>query len=93
LLEELDAGALEALRSQHLEVRVRDLEGARRALAQADYDVQVGDGALLLHEARALDAPDAVATLLVRAGAPPLRLAVEHEDLESHFLRLTEGVR
>jgi hypothetical protein len=27
--------------------------------------------------------------LLVGAGAPPVRLAVEQEDLEQHFLKLT----
>jgi hypothetical protein len=40
-------------------------------------------------DARAVEAPDEVAALLVRAGTPPVRLAVEHEDLEDHFLRLT----
>jgi len=32
--------------------------------------------------------PDEVATLLVAAGCPPTRLAVEREDLETYFLRL-----
>jgi hypothetical protein len=27
--------------------------------------------------------------LLVEAGVPPLRLAIEQEDIEEHFLRLT----
>jgi hypothetical protein len=30
-----------------------------------------------------------MATLLVKAGTPPTRLAVEQEDLEQYFLRLT----
>jgi ABC-2 type transport system ATP-binding protein len=42
-----------------------------------------------LREARAINAPDEVATLLVNAGTPPVRLAVEQENLEDYFLRLT----
>jgi hypothetical protein len=30
-----------------------------------------------------------VATILVHAGTPPIGLAVEQENLEDHFLRLT----
>ena len=37
----------------------------------------------------AIEAPDEVARVLVAAGAPPVRLVVEQEDLEAHFLRLT----
>ena len=33
--------------------------------------------------------PDDVAAALVAGGHPPTRLAVEQEDLEEHFLRLT----
>jgi ABC-2 type transport system ATP-binding protein len=39
----------------------------------------------------ALHRPDEVATWLVRAGAAPMSLRVEAEDLEDLFLRLTEG--
>ncbi len=38
----------------------------------------------------AVDEPDRMALHLVRAGLPPVRLAVEREDLERHFLRLTQ---
>ncbi len=89
LIEELAADNLEALRSQRLAIQTRDLEAAERALAQAGFAVTVGDGAIFLTEARALEAPDEVAAILVRAGAPPVRLAIEQEALEDHFLRLT----
>ena len=49
------------------------------------------DGPLEIRDERAIDAPDEVARLLVAAGAPPIRLGVEQEDLEQHFLRLTGG--
>jgi ABC-2 type transport system ATP-binding protein len=43
--------------------------------------------------AEAVRHPDGVAGLLVHAGCPPLHLAVEEEDLESLFLRLTAGAQ
>ena len=38
-----------------------------------------------------VESPEQIATLMVRAGAPPFRLSVQQEDLESHFLRLNRG--
>ena len=89
LIEELDAQELEALRLRRLEVRARDLETARSALVAAGFEVKSSGGALILDEARAVEAPDEVAKILSEAGTPPTKLAVEQEDLESHFLRLT----
>jgi ABC-2 type transport system ATP-binding protein len=89
LLEELEAEKLEELRSQRLEIRARNIEAAQYALAKAGFAVKTSDSMLVLNEARAIDAPDAVATILVEAGTPPIRLAVEQENLEDHFLRLT----
>lgn len=89
LIEELEAEKLEELRSRRLEVKTRDLERAERALTEAGFKLKVVDGSIYLAESRAFDAPDDVAALLVRAGAPPTRLAVEQEDLEQHFLKLT----
>jgi ABC-2 type transport system ATP-binding protein len=89
LLEELGTVKLEELRSRRLEVRTRDLKSAQQVLNKAGYSVKVSDEAISLFEARALDAPDEVATLLVQAGVPPIQLAVVHEELEEHFLRLT----
>jgi hypothetical protein len=42
---------------------------------------------LRLTDARAVNSPEAVATVLVQAGCPPNRLVVEQEDLETYFLR------
>ncbi len=89
LIEELDAEKLEELRSQRLEVKTRNLEAAQSALVQAGFAVKVGESALILNEARAIAAPDEVTTILVNAGTPPTRLAVEQENLEVYFLRLT----
>jgi ABC-2 type transport system ATP-binding protein len=89
LIEELEAERMEELRSRRLEVRVRDLPKAQRALEQAGYRTKTDGGAIFLAEERAIDSPDEIAALLVGAGAPPTRLAVEQEDLEQHFLKLT----
>jgi len=89
LLEELEAEKLEELRSQRLEIKARNLEAAQSALAQAGFAVKANESTIFLNEARAIDAPDEVATILVNTGIPPTRLAVEQENLEDYFLRLT----
>jgi ABC-2 type transport system ATP-binding protein len=89
LIEELDAAQMEAMRAQHLEVRARDLAAAQKVLNRAGFAVEVKSDTLLLNEPRAIQSPDTVASLLVEAGTPPTRLAVEQEDLEGYFLRLT----
>jgi ABC-2 type transport system ATP-binding protein len=89
LLEELDPERLDEMRSPRLEVQARDLRAAETALALAGYAVKAAPGVLLLDQAHAIDEPDKVAAILVQAGTPPTRLAVEQEDLEGHFLRLT----
>jgi ABC-2 type transport system ATP-binding protein len=91
LIEELDTDRLEQLRSPRLEIRARNMDAAMATLGRAGFAVNAEDGTIVLREARAVDAPDQVAAILVQAGNAPTRLAVEQEDLESHFLRLTGG--
>jgi len=93
LIEELDADKLEELRTRRLEIQSRNLDAARHALETAGFAVTPGGSALYLTETRALDAPDKIAALLVKAGAPPTRLAVVQENLEDHFMRLTGAHR
>ena len=89
LVEELEADELEQLRSLRLEIQVRDLPAAQRALTQAGYACKASEDSLVINETRAIEEPEAVATVLVNAGVPPTRLGVEQEDLEDYFLRLT----
>jgi ABC-2 type transport system ATP-binding protein len=93
LIEELDSKQLEELRSPRLEIRARDLEAAQSVLERAGYAVELRGGTIVLNEPRAINAPDDIAVLLTTAGVPPTRLAVQQEELEDHFLRLTGGRR
>lgn len=90
MVMEVDAAGLHALRERRLEVGSRDLGAAATALVGLGLAPRrVGD-VLELREPRALDAPEDIARALVARGAPPTRLVVVEEDLEAHFLRLTE---
>ena len=71
-----------------LEVDVPDTDRATALLLEAGFESHIRSGGLVLRETRALRHPELVATALVRAGAPPTRLALAEEDLETYFLRL-----
>jgi ABC-2 type transport system ATP-binding protein len=93
LIEELDTDQRELLRAKRLEVKTRNLEAAEICLRSAGYQFESKDGAIILNDAYAIEHADDVARILVNAGTPPIRLAVEQQDLEEHFLQLTGGVR
>ena len=91
LVEELDAGQLEALRTKRLEVKAHDLEAAQLSLKNAGYKYTIVDGTILLDEERAITHPDHIAQILVHAGAPPTHLAVKQQNLEEHFMQITSA--
>jgi ABC-2 type transport system ATP-binding protein len=96
LLQELNIDQLEHNRQRRLCVRVRDVEAARQALNSAGHAAEVlPDGSLQLTSPVAIERPDDINGLLVRAGTPPTHLQVEEEELEQYFLRLvgTNGGR
>lgn len=89
LIEELDAARLEELRAKQLVIGTRDLEKACKALV--DYEgLSTQDGRIAIKDPRAVETPEMIATILVNAGIPPTHLAIEQENLEEHFLRLTK---
>jgi ABC-2 type transport system ATP-binding protein len=90
LIEELDTDKLEQLRAKRLEVQTRNLEAAQISLKSAGYPFALQDSTIVINHAHAIEHPDTIARMLVNAGNPPTRLAVEQEDLENYFLRLTE---
>ncbi len=94
IVTEFDAEELSGRVRERLVVAARDLTAAAAALSAAGLAPQPGeDGTVVLTEARAVHGPDEVATLLVQAGCPPTTLVVQHDDLETYFLRLvgTDG--
>ena len=89
LLQELNIDELERNRQRRLSLRVRDVEAARQALISAGQPADVRpDGTLQLTSAAAIERPDDINCLLVKAGTPPTQLQVEEEELEQYFLRL-----
>jgi ABC-2 type transport system ATP-binding protein len=92
LIEELDTEALETLRAKRLEVKARDLEVATSCLQNAGYKLTMDDGMILIEDAHAIECPEEIAKILVHAGVPPMRLAVEQQNLEDHFLQLTHNM-
>lgn len=89
LLQELSIDELEKKRRRRLLLRVRDLELARQALSAAGHIAGVlSDGGIELENTAAIDRPEDISRLLVEAGAPPIELVTEEEDLEQYFLRL-----
>lgn len=91
LIEELDTDKLEQLRVKRLEVQARNLEAAQTSLKSAGYKFSLHDSTIVLDHPHAIEHPDTIAHILVNAGTPPTRLAVEQENLEDHFLRLIGG--
>ncbi len=93
LIEELGTHEFEKLRSPRLEIKARNLEGAVIGLQNAGYKPVIQDEMILLENDHAIDHPDEIARILVDAGTPPMRLTVEQQNLEDHFLQLTGGVQ
>jgi ABC-2 type transport system ATP-binding protein len=88
MVTELSTKDLGARIHRWLEVKARDLPAAAEVLRGNGFAVAERDGTLVLDGADAVESPEWIATVLVPAGNPPTRLAVESEDLEAFFLRL-----
>ena len=89
LIEELDTEKLEQLRAKRLEIRTRDAGAAQTSLQSAGYKFAMKDEMIVMDSEYAIEHPDDIARILVNAGNPPTRLAVEQQNLEEHFLQLT----
>ena len=88
LIEELDTNQLEKLRARRLEVQTRNLQAAQNSLQSAGYKFMTTDETILLDDEHAIEHPDDIAHILVNAGSPPTRLAVEQQNLEEHFMQI-----
>jgi ABC-2 type transport system ATP-binding protein len=95
LLQELDVDELWRTRRKRLLLQARDGEAACSALTAAGHPAEMlqdnsaeYSGFIQVKDTAAIEHPEDIASLLVRAGAPPMQLMVEEEDLEQYFLRL-----
>jgi ABC-2 type transport system ATP-binding protein len=93
LIEELDTVQLETLRARRLEVQARDLEAAKIRLQSAGYNVRIKNETIMLDDEYAIEHSDDIAYILVNAGTPPTRLAVEGQNLEEHFMQIIGAVQ
>ena len=88
LVRNLTMDELERSLQKKLVVGGRDLAAMKRVLAEHGFAcADTEDDRLELAEDRALDRPEQIAELLVRAKQPPTHLSVVTENLESYFLR------
>lgn len=89
ILYESSVREMEQKREKCLQVVTYDLPGTKTVLSNYGYDSSISDeGILEIKEARAIESPEKIADLLVRAGFPPCMLKVVVEDLENFFLRI-----
>jgi ABC-2 type transport system ATP-binding protein len=89
LIQETDYASLDKMRDKKLAVAARDMQKTVAVLKENGYKIIAQEsGSVEIHDGKAIEAPEAVSELLVRAGCPPVMLKVEEEDLESYFLRI-----
>jgi ABC-2 type transport system ATP-binding protein len=93
LIEELDTDTLEKLRSKRLAVKARNLEAAQHSLQSAGYQVTLNHETILMEDPQAIEHPDNIACIMVNAGTPPTKLAVEQQNLEDHFMQLIGDIK
>jgi len=89
LIQEMGVEEMEHSRHRRLLVRARDIETAQRVLSTAGFPGEIlSGGTLELNQTIAIEKPDDIASLLVKADTSPTQLLVEEEELEQYFLRL-----
>ena len=95
LVRFLDRRGLERERKKTLLLSGRDIAAMADVLSKAGFEAGVkkngGDAeppVLCIEHGGAVEHPERIVTLLVRAGCPPNLLKVEEEDLETFFMRV-----
>ncbi len=89
LIQEVDRNELEQLRQKRLLIDAHNQQGVEETLIKTGFSVTGHDqGNLEVKDKRAINHPEKIANIMVKAGYPPTLLKVEEEDLESYFLRL-----
>jgi len=89
LIQEIDTDKLESLLYKSLVVDTREKQKTVVCLNNKGIISDINkNGMIEIKDEKCVTNPDEVASLLVHSGYPPLLLKVEHEDLESYFLRV-----
>jgi ABC-2 type transport system ATP-binding protein len=94
LIKGLDRESLNRELKRALVIGGKNQDAMRTTLAKAGYGVELAKDflpysgpVLLIKDSEALERPEAVVSLLVKAGCPPNLVKVEREELEAYFIR------
>lgn len=92
LVRESDTEILNSSRNRVLHVSTQDNQRALKVLKDhAITGVQFSESDLEVHDEKAIMHPEGIAQMLVKAGLPPAKIAVEEEDLEHFFFRIIQN--
>lgn len=88
MIKEFETHRLNELCQQHLSVKCVDNEKAMLMLQENGFEnIKLVEDEIQIQDKVAIDDPEEMALLAVKAGCKLLKLAVEQENLESYFLR------
>jgi len=92
LIRESDTEELHRSRTRVLHVSTLDNERALQLLKKKAYTrVHLKDGALRVHDLKAVRHPETISQMLVAGGLPPVNISLEEEDLEHYFFRIIQN--
>ena len=89
LIQDIKKEKLEEFREKRLLLSACQPEEAKKVLVRSGFKVRENkEGNIEIKDQKAVEHPEKIAEILVRAACPPTLLSVKKEDLESYFLRL-----
>jgi ABC-2 type transport system ATP-binding protein len=89
LVQEVNTSELELLCRKELHIRTGNNKDAVALLSRKNLKVwETEDQKIICESQEAINRPEEIAAMLVRADNPPSLIKVEEEDLESYFLRI-----
>lgn len=87
MIKEVISGELKSEIIKMLQIDTYDNDGAVQLLQEKKYNTTILDGSIEVRDQKAIENPEAIASLLVENKIPPRKLTVIEEDLENYFLR------
>jgi len=91
IVRESDVAQLESSRLKVLHVSTLDNQKAHEILIHKGYaSSHLPDSSLELPDESAINHPEMISALLASSGLPPVRIAVDEEDLEHFFFRIIQ---